>query len=231
MQSERFLWPHRFIGAFVIRPSPFPVTVPASPAPFDAPIAHSLSPSQSRSSLAQPCERYTGWSPVPTKSLPLLSVTRPTTPRRRPLAVTGLSPRLVQTKSPMASRSIGTSPRAVEIIVPAMKHQAPECCGPRNLDGASAENSLIRLPLASVISPMLRFQDSTSDGGITLSSPLCPSTQVSRASANVGATTAHRVPGAFCASHASHSAPVRVLPQPRPERMIHVAQSRSVGGS
>jgi hypothetical protein len=67
--------------------------------------------------------------------------------------------------------------------------------GPRNLSGWSAENNLMRLPLTSVISPIERFHFSMHAGGIAHKSPLSPSTQVSRASAYVGAMTPQRTFG------------------------------------
>ena len=64
----------------------------------------------------------------------------------------------------------------------------------------------------------------------TLTMPDSPSAQVSLASANVLATIAQRVAGLVIALYASHSAPVRVLPHPRPERISQVCQL-VLGGS
>src|SRR5262245_103322 len=67
-------------------------------------------------------------------------------------------------------------------------------------------------------------------GGQIESSPLGPVPIMSRVSAAVSLTRAIRLACPCSTSSRTHSAPVLVLPHPRPERMSHVVQSCPVGG-
>lgn len=150
MKAKSALRPDRLVRALVVGAAPLAVAMPALAVPFDAAIAHAVSPIRRRSILVQPDLRYTGWSEVPTKNAPFPKVTRPTTLLRTEFATTGRGPRLVSTMSPGRSVSIGTLPFGVATIVPATKHHPASCCGPRNRSGSSAENSVATAPLAQV---------------------------------------------------------------------------------
>ena len=88
----------------------------------------------------------------------------------------------------------------------------------------------MRDPLVRIISPIDLFHDlSILYRRNTPITPDSPSAQVSRASEKVGATIAQRVIGWRIASHANHSAAVRVLPAPRPAMYSQMFQSFSGG--
>ena len=95
-------------------------------------------------------------------------------------------------------------------------------CGPRNRDGSSAEKPLIRASLNSVISLRLLLYFLIMAGGKMLMIPDSPSKQTPRMSDEVGAITPHLTSGFLAAYHAMSSAPVLVLPKPRPAKINHV---------
>src|SRR6266511_3285341 len=99
------------------------------------------------------------------------------------------------------------------------------------LPGRSLENTLSRLPLSRWSSPSDRFHalsrtpPRNAEGGRIASSPDSPSTIVSRPSANFAAISAPRLPGIAWACCLAHSAPERVLPNPRPASISQTSQS------
>lgn len=65
--------------------------------------------------------------------------------------------------------------------------------------------------------------------GLIASTPLSPSTTMSRASAAVADTIAPRLPGMECALNLAHSVILLVLPKPRPAKISQVDQSPAGG--
>jgi hypothetical protein len=126
----------------------------------------------------------------------------------------------VPSRSPNISMSQASGYRHEAIS----SHHAASCCGPRNLSGSSAEYVVATAPFGHV---RRRFDGSyrgRSQSGEMAMMPLSPSTMTSRTSAAVGPTSAIRfLPLAI--SWRTHSAPVRVLPKPRPASRSHVRQS------
>lgn len=114
-------------------------------------------------------------------------------------------------------------------------HQARSNCGPRNCSGSSAENRCAWLPSGQTS----RQRELTSSGCRSCHSsdirPDTPSTITSRASAQLGPTSAIRSGRAGRngerISERSHSAPARVLPDPRPPRISQLDQSCDACGS
>lgn len=106
-------------------------------------------------------------------------------------------------------------------------HQAFSCCGPRRRSASSAEYIIAVAPFGhSTLRFELRYTGMF-HGGLHARMPDSPSTIVSRMSAAVGATRAILdIPcSSTCSRH--HSAPDRVLPDPRPARNNHVLQLSS----
>ncbi len=200
-----------------------PVDVGGDVTVGSGPPAHTSSPCRRSDRFVQPCKDNTGCCAVPVSSALPENRTRPTSLKRRPAPVTRRGPHRVSTKLPTDRDSMGNAPAGVSTIVPAMKHQAAPCWGPFSRSGSSDEYSVAIAPLGHVTR---RFDGSyfgMSHGGLTARMPDSPSTIVSRASAAVGATRAMRPTLSFCSR--THSAPTRVLPQPRPVMVIQIGHS------
>ena len=110
-------------------------------------------------------------------------------------------------------------------------HHALWNCEPLNLFGSVAEKPTIFEPLNRIISDLLT-EYPTSDvpsakhsSGIILIKPLTPPKQTLLKSPNVGATTAIKLLGCSNAYLITSSAPVLVLPQPRPASISHILKS------
>ena len=113
----------------------------------------------------------------------------------------------------------------------ASSHHAAPNCGPRSASGSSAENAWATAPFAH--SRRRRLGDQTGLGARRAGrprSPDGPSTITSRTSQWVSPTSAMRPTGSGVkagsprARASTHSAPVRVLPLPRPPITAQVVQ-------
>ena len=108
-------------------------------------------------------------------------------------------------------------------------HQAKWNCGPRKLSGSSEEKICAIAPFGQTS----RRRDASKLGRnrrAIRQMPDTPSIITSRASPSVSATSAIRnSPARACpvASPCTHSAPARVLPEPRPPKISQLRQSPS----
>ena len=109
-------------------------------------------------------------------------------------------------------------------------HHAASNCGPRNWSGSWLENTRAKAPLGQVSFRLEGSYVGLSQGGDMLMMPDSPSIMTDCASSRARATRAMRVARLFSTWVRTHSAPVRVFPNPRPARMSQVSQSPS-GGS
>ena len=141
--------------------------------------------------------------------------------------ICGLLPRRVATRK----LSHAVIPAASGDCLQAATSSPHACvnCGPRNESGSSAVKQVAVFPFGHV---KRRFDGSykgRSDGGVTFIIPDSPSTRTSRTSAAVRATKAKRRCPSFVilACSRTHSAAVRVLPNPRPASSNQIFQSPS----
>jgi hypothetical protein len=96
----------------------------------------------------------------------------------------------------------------------------------------SPEKIWASLPLRQVSRPRLGSHSTLLPlRAATESTPLTPSTITRRASSIVAPMSAIRTPGRLRASPSIHSAPARVLPNPRPAIISQLRQPWSGGGS
>ncbi len=135
--------------------------------------------------------------------------------RRRPTYCRGRSPK----RSANCSMSHAASAFG---HLATSSHQAAANCGPRNRSGSLAERTVASTPLRQCSTlPLMRGRCRI---GCTASNPLSPRTITAIASVIVWPTSAIGVTPA-AASWRTHSAPARVLPEPRPPNISHVVQS------
>ena len=114
--------------------------------------------------------------------------------------------------------------------LPSSSAQAMWNCGPRRLSGSSEENTCAIAPFGQ----RSRRRDTSKAGRwrrAMRQMPEMPSIITSRASPSVSATSAMRKSDCLPAdaTRCTHSAPARVLPEPRPPISSHVRQSPSGG--
>lgn len=107
--------------------------------------------------------------------------------------------------------------------------QAAANCGPRRASGSSAENTIATAPFGHSSRRRVGIHCGRSLRGWIASRPETPSTMTSRTSAIVSPTRAMgetgSAPSRPSACALTHSAPVRVLPAPRPPRTSHTVHS------
>jgi hypothetical protein len=113
--------------------------------------------------------------------------------------------------------------------------QAASNCGPRKESGSSAENTCAIAPFRHSSLRSDGDQVGRSSSGCTASNPDGPSIITSRAAAKVSPTSAMRATGLSVkprkppTSALTHSAPVRVLPAPRPPITSQIVQASASG--
>ena len=112
---------------------------------------------------------------------------------------------------------------------PSSSDQAASCWGPFRRSGSSALYRVAIAPLGHVTRRLEGSYRGRFHGGAQAIIPDSPSTIMSRASAAVGAINATRLRSPLSTCERTHSAPVLVLPNPRPVRIIQIAQSPAGG--
>src|SRR6185312_3769546 len=106
--------------------------------------------------------------------------------------------------------------------------QAAANCGPRKRSGSEADSTVASAPLGQM--SRLPVSRGASPGGCSRSRPLSPSTMMAIASLIVSPTSAMGDTGWGPVANARiHSAPARVLPEPRPPMTSQVTQSPGGG--
>ena len=108
--------------------------------------------------------------------------------------------------------------------------QAQSNCGPRRLSGSKAEKRCACAPLGKTSRRRVGWKAGRSLRKPTESSPLAPPSMTSRTACRVGPTSAmRRAPARTLSS--THSAPARVLPEPRPPSTSQSGTSGAIWSS